>query len=140
MRVRSLITLSLSLLFISCFDNNEERITGNLQGTIGIYEGNCMPSPGMPACVPSPLSTMVLITKPSEYFNQNLVVDSVSSGTNGKYSVNLPEGKYSLFLRDGKEVVCDSWTQAGQNMFCTPFEIKKDSVTIMNANIDHAAW
>jgi hypothetical protein len=132
--------MSLSLLSISCFDNNEERITENLQGTIGIYEGNCMPAPGNPPCKPSPFSTMVLITKPSEHFNQDLAIDSVRSDANGQYSIYLPAGKYSLFLRDGNEIVCDSWFSDGQNTYCLPFEIKKDSVTVMDANIDHAAW
>ena len=130
----------LNLLLFSCLDNNEEQILGTLQGSIGIYEGNCMPSPGIPSCKPSPLSTTILITAPSEHFNKNLMVDSVQSSANGQYSIDLPEGKYSLFLRDGNEIICDSWTSEGQNMYCLPFEIKKGSITFMDANIDHAAW
>lgn len=130
----------LNLLLFSCLDNNEEQILGTLQGSIGIYEGNCMPSPGMPSCKPSPFSTTILITSPSEHFNKNLLVDSIQSNANGQYSIDLQEGKYSLFLRDGNQIICDSWISEGQNTYCLPFEIKKGSITFMDANIDHAAW
>jgi hypothetical protein len=140
MRTRVSVTLVLCFLFLSCTDNVEVQSLGLLEGTIGIYEGDCMPSPEKSPCVPSPFSTMILITNPSEHYNRDLMVDSVGSDANGKYSIYLPEGKYSLFLRDGNEIICDSWTSDGQNTYCLPFEIKKDSVTVMNANIDHATW
>lgn len=114
--------------------------TGTLKGTIGIYEGNCMPGPGVPPCVPSPLSTTVFITEPSEDFSFGLLVDSTISDEEGNYQLNLQEGYYSIFLRDTASIVCELWSCPYGDCFCNPFRITNDSVTIMDVNIDHAVW
>ncbi|MBN1597240.1 MAG: hypothetical protein JW894_03025 [Bacteroidales bacterium] len=127
--------------FISCEEKEKGTMnkTGTLQGTIGIYEGNCMPGPESSLCEHSPISTTVAITYPAEYFNAALLVDSVITSEDGTFEMSLPEGYYSLFIRDSAEFICDRWNCQNE-CNCTLFKIKNDSVTIVNANIDHATW
>jgi hypothetical protein len=133
-----LISATLILNFIACEKEKNDSIDKNgvLKGTIGIYQGNCMP---IAICQPSPISTTVAITKPSEDFNIDLLVDSVITSENGTFEIKLPEGNYSIFLRDGNEFICDNWT-CPDNCYCTLVTIKNDSTTIVTANIDHASW
>lgn len=133
-------TIIAAILFslLACEKENTEPInTGLLVGTIGIYEGNCQP---VASCTPSPISTTVAITTPSENFNISLLVDSIVSSSDGTFSLVLPEGNYSLFLRDGNEFVCNNWSCFDNDCYCTYFEIIKDSTISVNANIDHATW
>lgn len=90
-------------------------------------------------CQPTPISTTVAITIPSENFDIDLLVGSVETSENGTFEISLPEGNYSIFLRDGGEFICDSWT-CPDDCYCTLVTIKNDSTTTVNANIDHATW
>ena len=80
--------------------------TGTLEGSIGLFEGNCQPSPGVPPCEPSPISATIYISQPSESFDEALLVDSTISNGDGSYQIKLAAGRYSLFLRDGDEIFC----------------------------------
>lgn len=132
-------------LFFACeTENTVNKVLngdgkGTLKGTIGIYEGNCMPSPGFPSCQPSPISTTIAITKPNEEFNIELLIDSLITSEEGTFEIELPEGTYSLFIRDGSEFICDSWS-CSDKCYCTPFKITSDSLTLITANINHATW
>jgi hypothetical protein len=133
------------ILFFACeTENTVNKVLnvdgkGTLKGTIGLYEGNCMPSPGFPSCQPSPISTTIAITNPSEEFNMKLLIDSLITSEEGTFEIELPEGTYSLFIRDGSEFICDSWS-CSDKCYCTHFKITSDSLTLITANIDHAAW
>ena len=136
------IILSILLFGFTTCEKDEKHVvneTGKLKGKIGIYEGNCMPSPGFPTCQPVPISATVAITVPSENFEMNLLIDSIVSEEDGSFEINLPEGNYSLFIRDGAEFICDGWTCQSE-CFCSLFMIKNDSTTFIKANIDHAVW
>lgn len=98
-----------------------------------------MPSPGQPPCEPSPISTTVYVTERSENFSMELLKDSVVSAKNGKYQISLPAGDYSLFLRDGNEIVCRSIRCDGPCL-CMPFTITADSTTVLDPNLDRASW
>ena len=133
------VILAIAILsIISCENDKNDSINENgfLKGTIGLYEGNCEP---VATCQPSPISTTVAITKPSQDFNMDLLVDSVITSENGTFEIKLPEGNYSIFLRDGNEFICDSWT-CPDDCYCTLITIKNDSITTVTANIDHATW
>lgn len=122
-----------------CKAQQPVRVYGTLEGVIGLYEGNCMPGPGVTPCEPRPISTMILISKLTEKFNPNLLVDSIRSDTQGKYSIQLEAGDYSLFLRDGDQIVCTE-IQCPDSCICHPFTIQSDSTTTIDANLDHATW
>lgn len=99
-----------------------------------------MPAPGKEPCKPRPISTLVFVTQPSEEFNQALLVTTVLSKEDGSFTVDLEPGKYSLFLKDGDEKICSGLNCDGDDCYCTPVEIKADSTTMVQVNIDHASW
>ncbi|MEP2950265.1 MAG: hypothetical protein ABJO91_09635 [Ekhidna sp.] len=124
---------------LSCVAQKPSQTSGTLKGTIGLYEGNCMPGPGVDPCEPKPISTMVYITKISEKFQLDLAVDSVQSKADGTYAIDLAIGTYSLFLRDEESIICDL-IKCPNTCYCNPFKITIDSTTIVDANLDHATW
>ena len=126
-------------LSISCAAQKNNISTGTLKGTVGLFEGNCMPAPGVPPCEPSPIAAIIYITQLSEKFQEKLLVDSVASASDGSYTVQLSPGKYSLFVKDGDQVIC-TITQCPDRCYCNPFEIVADAVTVVDANLDHATW
>lgn len=132
-------TFIIVLFLSSCANKSQYSNLGILKGTIGIYEGNCMPSPGVAPCKPRPISTTILITKPNKNFEIQSLVDSLLTNEKGEFKLNLPSGAYSLFIRDGKEIVCDGY-KCEKECYCTPFQVMVDSVTIITANINHASW
>ncbi|WP_420575506.1 hypothetical protein [Ekhidna sp.] len=139
--IKKLTTILFVSLFTiqSCVAQKSNEQYGELKGTIGIYEGNCMPGPGIPPCEPRPISNTVLITELSKDFQPELLIDSVRSDKNGSYTIILRAGTYSLFLRDGDSVVCDV-LQCPDQCYCQPFKIVADSTTVVDANLDHATW
>jgi len=139
MVLKALVYAILLVTVGTCDKNTAQRSTGTLQGIVGVYEGNCMPSPGVSPCEPAPLSTSVILTKPSASFDAIMLVDSVVSDANGYYEIILPVGKYSLFLRDGAKIDCNRMG-CNPDCICRPVVIKKDSTTVMNATLDHASW
>lgn len=136
--------LHILLLFLitfnpSCMAQRTKEPLGILKGTIGVFEGNCMPGPGIPPCEPKPLKTTVYITRPGESFDQTLLVDSTHSDDQGRYAVSLPAGSYSFFLKDEESIVC-TVIQCPDACICLPFTIVSDSTTVIDANLDHATW
>lgn len=123
----------------SCVAQKVSEPTGTLKGIIGIYEGNCMPGPGVKPCEPRPISTTILITSLAKEFDEDLLIKRLTSSENGEYECHLPEGEYSLFLMDADEVVC-AFIQCPDQCYCHPFKITKDSTTTADANLDHATW
>lgn len=127
---------------LSCEQDNKEASDfnkGTLRGSIGLYEGNCMPGPNVPPCQPSPISTTLAITRPSENYKVNLLLYSTTTSDDGTFEISLPEGSYSLFIQDGSEFICSAWN-CPSDCYCSLFQIRRDSTTTINANIDHASW
>ena len=134
-----LFTIFISVVLFSCKGQQIKGQEGTLNGTIGIYEGNCMPGPGVTPCEPRPITTTVYITQPSKEFSEELIVTAIESDKDGQYTVNLKPGTYSLFLKDGENTVCDL-IQCPDACYCHPFTIVADSTVIIDANLDHATW
>lgn len=132
-------TILFSFLLASCVAQKVSEPNGTLKGIIGIYEGNCMPGPGVKPCEPRPISTEVLITELSEKFYESLLIKQVKSDDEGQYETSLPPGTYSLFLKDEDKVVC-TLIQCPDVCYCHPFKIVSDSTTVIDANLDHATW
>ncbi|MEP1033824.1 hypothetical protein [Ekhidna sp.] len=127
------------LLLSSCVAQQVNEATGILKGSIGVYEGNCMPGPGVKPCEPRPISTTLLITTLAKEFNVDLLIERLSSDDEGKYEIRLPAGNYSFFLMDESQVVC-TLIQCPDTCICQPFTIVADSTTVVDANLDHATW
>jgi len=133
--ITTIVLLSLS----ACTSQKLQVQYGTLEGNIGLYEGNCMPSPGAPPCEPIPFSTIVYITSPNETFELNNLVDSVQSNNKGFYSIKLEPGTYSLFIKDEGKIICD-FTECPDNCYCHLVKISSDSLTTSDLKIDHAVW
>jgi hypothetical protein len=141
-RLLNLILVTTLIVCCSCEKSEKDKSIegkGKLKGTIGLFEGNCMPSPGRPSCQPIPISTTIFITEPSEEFNLKLLIDSAVTSTDGKFEIYLVEGSYSLFIRDSSDFICSNLS-CSDSCYCTPFQIKEDSITTINANLNHAVW
>ena len=136
-----ILSVCICVALLSFTTSTEQKPTGKLTGKIGLYSGNMMPSPGHKSPGPSPLSTTVYITEPSFDYDEKKLIDSTVSDKNGFYEIDLPPGKYSLFMKNGDEYHCDSWRNEGSSgTFCTPFIIEAGKTTTVNANVDNAAW
>ncbi|MEM9338478.1 MAG: hypothetical protein AAGA66_07095 [Bacteroidota bacterium] len=131
-------TLTIFIL-ISCALQGNQSDMGMIEGKIGILEGNCMPGPGIEPCKPRPIATTVYATKLSRQFDIKLVVDSTESKQDGTYQLSLPEGRYSLFIKDEERAPCDR-LECNPDCYCLPFKITADSTTTVSANLNHAAW
>jgi hypothetical protein len=109
------ILFSFILTFTACSPikiTNSKIIKQGIEGYVYKYTGNQMPSPNHPLPKPQPLSTTIYI-----YENTNLkdveiaqnsssystiktkLVKTVISDTLGYFLVELPSGKYSLFIK-----------------------------------------
>ncbi len=112
---------------------------GMLTGFVGILDGNCMPSPGQPPCEPAPFQTTLYVTTPSENFDELNVVESVTSNSDGEFSVQLKAGFYSLFIGYQDRYGC-SYFECKDLCFCSPFKITADSTTNLNLKLNIADW
>ena len=125
---------------ISSPDSSSEiSSSGMLEGTVGVYEGNCMPSPTKPPCEPRPIEATVYVSKPIKEFEKALVLDSVQSNSEGKYSISLPAGKYSLFLKADGEITC-SQLNCPSDCYCSLITIESGSRISKDLTIDRATW
>ena len=132
----------LYIIFImnwSCKAQEVNDSQGIIKGTIGLFEGNCMPGPGVPPCEPKPVIATLYFTNPSETFSPNILIDSVSSTENGTYSVTLKEGTYSTFIKYQGEIICTGLICDGE-CICSPVIVEHSKETLLNLNIDKATW
>jgi len=133
--------ISFFVLFIisGCAAQKSSKKAGTLSGIIGLFEGNCMPGPGVPPCEAKPISTTLYITSPAKDFEFKNLVDSVVSNNKGFYTIELKVGIYSLFLRDDKHIVCIDM-QCNPECVCTPIEISGGKKETRDLNLNHAIW
>lgn len=137
---QNIIWLLMATLILSyCSAQKPMKENGMLKGTIGVFEGNCMPGPGQPPCKPKPIATTVFISKPSKSFQIENLVDSVVSREDGSFSILLREGTYSIFLRDGNNIVCTG-LECPSECICSPVQILTNQELIKDLNIDRASW
>lgn len=136
-KVLALIAIS-TLINCTAFRSGNQEL-GLLTGTVGLLEGDCMPSPNSPPCEPRPISTWVYATLPSEGFAPEKVVDSVRSIGNGQFSMNLSPGKYSLFAKYAGEVACTQFN-CNPDCFCQPVDIAADSTSTVTLVVNKATW
>ena len=123
----------------SCVTQKSSSVLGILKGQIGIYEGNCMPSPGVEPCEARPYSTTILITNRILKYDSSELLYSTQSNEQGLFEIRLPKGQYSLFIVDQAEKVCVE-IQCPEDCYCRPFEIVTDSTTTIDANLNQASW
>lgn len=126
----------------------EKEIQQGICGSIFWKSGNYMPSPDreMPKAKPVQRELLVYeLTNISEATLQNgfytaivkSKIKSVKSDVEGKFCLDLPEGEYSLFVKEGdKGLYANSFDGKG-NIF--PVKVDKDKVSIIVFTIDYQA-
>ena len=127
---------------------SEKDIQQGICGSIVWKSGNYMPSPDREMPKPMPVQRELLVyelTNISEATLQNgfytaivkSKIKSVKSDTEGKFCLDLPEGEYSLFVKEGdKGLYANSFDGKG-NIF--PVKVSKDNVLIIVFTIDYLA-
>lgn len=133
---------------------------GIVHGTIGLFSGNCMPSPGFETCsTPEGIPATIYITEPTEKYDEALLVTKIETNEKGEYWAKLPEGNYSLFIYDtdleyygtcnenhhyacdGEGFfVCRSMGYSDGARVCEHFTIEASRITLADRSLDHAAW
>ncbi len=140
MKRSSLLIWLVLLLFTSCaMTLTHSANQGSLKGTVGLLEGNCMPSPNSPPCKPRPVEATLYITKPTKQFDQALLVDSVRSDAKGQFEIALDSGEYSVFAKYESEVSCAVF-QCNPSCVCNPIKIVADSTSLLQVKIDKATY
>lgn len=112
---------------------------GRLKGMVGVLEGDCMPQKDKPPCEPKPVVATVLVTKPSETFKKEYLIDLVESDARGYFELALKPDRYSVFVRYSDKVICTGFICRPQ-CECSPITIEEDSTTQLTLKIDMANW
>jgi hypothetical protein len=127
------------LFCISCRSQKMPNASGFLEGISGVYEGNCMPSPGVEPCKPRLTSLKIHVTKQSENYLSQHLVKTIASDENGQFQTELPIGDYSIFIEDEGEFVC-SQLACDTSCICFPIKIVAGESTSIKVYLDHATW
>lgn len=112
---------------------------GTVSGIVQIYDGNCMPSPGQPPCEADPIAALILLCQKTEKYESALLVDSVRSDTEGRFSIAAAAGEYSVFVKYKDSIHCD-YTECETDCYCHPIRIRTDSSTNTIVKINLANW
>ena len=127
---------------------SEKDIQQGICGSIIWKSGNYMPSPDREMPKPMPVQRELWVyelTNISEATSQNgfytavvkSKIKSVKSDAEGKFCLDLPEGEYSLFVKEGdKGLYANSFDGKG-NIF--PVKVSKDNVSVIIFTIDYQA-
>ena len=127
---------------------SEKDIQQGICGSIVWKSGNMMPSPDREPVKAKPIQRELCVyelTNIAEATLQNgfytaivkSKIKSVKSDADGKFCLDLPEGEYSLFVKEGdKGLYANSFDGKG-NIF--PVKVSKDKVSIIVFMVDYQA-
>ena len=141
-----------SLAFLGCGGSKSTQKSAIEQGISGYIlqeKGNRMPSPDQPVSAPQGLKTMVfihpvtdvnLLTKlatPGFYQSINTpAVASISSDSTGFFSVSLPPGTYSIFVKHREGFYANWFNEKNQ---VSPVEVLAHKVTTVKLIVSAGA-
>ena len=127
---------------------SEKDIQQGICGSIIWKSGNLMPSPDREPIKAKPVQRELLVYELTNISEATLQdgfytaivkskIKSVKSDVAGKFCLDLPEGEYSLFVKEGdKGLYANSFDGKG-NIF--PVKVSKDKVSIVVFTIDYQA-
>ncbi len=149
-----LFALFSAILTFSACSSSKKTQTGEIQqgisGLITEIKGNQMPKVGIPPATPKPLSTTVYVYEPTHIsqvkpletgsplytaINRKLVA-SVVSDSLGRYSVALPTGTYSVFVKKGDYFFANLFDTQNNIQLVT---VDSGKVTPMNVLVNSGA-
>jgi len=142
----------ISLAFLGCAGSQTAQQSAIEQGISGYIlqeKGNRMPSPDKPASAPKGLKTVVFIhpvteitqlTKlatPGLYQSINTpAVASATTDSTGYFSVSLPPGSYSVFVKYGDGIYANWFNEKNQ---VSPVEVLEHKVTTVKLIVSAGA-
>ena len=141
------------LTFSACKSAKKTQTDGfgqGISGTITEIKGNQMPKVGIAPATPKPVSTTLFVYEPTHIsqvkpvetgsplytmINRKLVA-SVLSDSLGRYSVALPTGTYSVFVKKGNYFFANSFDTQNNIQLVT---VDSGKVTPLNILINSGA-
>lgn len=142
----------LSLTFIGCSTTKTQTATPTMQGISGfVFEakGNQMPMKGAPKNTPKTLQCTILVYEPTNITNTDpqmltnvytLIhtkqVASVNTDSAGYFNIQLPIGKYSLFIQQGNRYYANLYDQFNNIAL---FEVLPSKFTEVKLTVNKAA-
>jgi len=129
-------------------EGSNETPNQGICGSIVWKSGNFMPSPDHEVPKPKAVKRELFVyelTNTQQATLQNGfykaivtgLVKSVKSDADGKFCVELPEGKYSLFVKEGEKGLYANQFDAEGNIF--PVKVSKDNLSMIVFSIDYQA-
>lgn len=145
--MKYLLILIIPLFLTNCKTVKDEKIEQGVVGTVLWFEGNLMPSPGVPAPEGKPIERTVLICEltnasqikgdaPMYESTPGKIVKELKSDKNGIFKTELPVGEYSVFVREESGYFANSFD--AKNNICV-LKIEKDKVTEMKIDVNYKA-
>ena len=153
-RIITFICLLISIAFLSACSEDPETTAiqpakQGLKGTIYFLEGNFMP-PGTGSITPVErelhvyeLTTLDQVTRvEAEYpgifisFVETELIAKVQSDDKGRFSVDVPPGRYSLMVREGDLLYVNLFEGSGK-LF--PVDVREDDYKEVEFRIDYMA-
>jgi hypothetical protein len=122
--------------------------TQGVCGSVIWKSGNMMPSPDKPVTPAKPIQRDILVYELTNIAEATIqdgfykaiaksLIKTVKSDADGRFCVDLPEGSYSLLVREGdKGLYANSFDGEG-NIF--PVKVGKDKVSIIVFTVDYQA-
>jgi hypothetical protein len=142
----------LSLTFFGCSTTKTQpsvEITQGISGFVYEAKGNHMPMKGAPKNNPKTLQCTVLVYEPTNISDaepqtptplytliRTKQVASVNTDSVGYFKIQLPVGKYSLFIKQGNQFFANSYDQFNNIAL---FEVRASSFTEVKLTVNKAA-
>ncbi len=124
-------------------------VTQGVAGLILFWQGDFMPGPGPPTGTKLPaqrellvyeLTNLADVTSAGDAFYSAIstrLVASTFSGADGRFAVQLPVGRFSLFVREQSMFYANGWDGQG---FIYPIDVAADTVTEVQFDITYLAY
>jgi hypothetical protein len=127
---------------------SNETINQGICGSIVWKSGNLMPSPDQAPVKPKPVQRELFVYDLTNTEQATLqdgfykaivtnLIKSVKSDSEGKFCLELPEGRYSLFVKEGDKGLYANQFDGEGNIF--PVKVSKDKLSIVVFTIDYQA-
>ncbi len=124
--------------------HNQNKVCGKVSWA----SGNQMPSPDSPPRVPKGIQREVLVYELTNikqvsnhkgFFSniQTKLIISTLTDKNGDFCLDLPEGKYSIMVREDEKGLWANIFDGEENIF--PFEVKKGNNEPINFVVNYQA-
>lgn len=126
----------------------EKDIQQGICGSIVWKSGNLMPSPDRESVKAKPIQRELFVYELTNISEATLQdgfytavvkskIKSIKSDVEGKFCLELPEGEYSIFVKEGdKGLYANSFDGKG-NIF--PVKVSKDNVSLIIFTVDYQA-